>query len=133
MNDKGCRMAANIQIASEGLKNAGITEKEAGKILEKIIEKSSEAIKEVAEKQGEKVVYEWGIKASSYFFKVVPVLSSGLSLYNAYNKFEEDDKVGALLYFAEGVVGWIPGISYFSLIPSAVNTIKEISKTKTEK
>ena len=158
LGDKGCQIAANIQIASEGLKNAGLgqeagakllekvidisstnvatemTKKAGEKVLEKVIDKTStEAIKEVVEKKAEKVVYEWGTKTSFSFFKVVPVLSSGYSLYNAYKKIKNDDKVGATLYVAEAAVNWIPGISYLSLIPSALNTIKEVSEMKKDK
>ena len=179
---KGCEIAANIQIASEGLKTAGIGQeagakilekviditskeaitgvgkeagakiiekvidktsteaingmaKEAGtKILEKVIDKSStEAIKEVAGKKAEEVVYKWGTKTSLSFFKIIPAISSGFSFYNAYKKFKDGDNLGGSLYVAEGIVGWIPGLSYASLVPSVLNTIKEVSEAKTDK
>ena len=158
LSDKGCQIAAKIQIASEGLKTAGIGQEAGAKILEKVIDISSkevaaemtkkagekvlekfidktstEAIKEVAEKKAEKVVYEWGTKTSFSFFKIVPVISSGYSLYNAYQKIKNDDKFGASLYVAEAAVNWIPGLSYFSLLPSAINTIKEVSEIKKDK
>ena len=179
---KGCDIAANIQIASEGLKTAGIGQeagakilekviditskeaitgvgkeagakiiekvidktsteaingmaKEAGaKIIEKVIDKTStEAIKEVAGKKAEEVVYKWGTKTSLSFFKIIPAISSGFSIYNACKKFKEGDNLGGSLYVAEGIVGWIPGLSYVSLVPSVVNTIKEVSEIKSNK
>ena len=179
---KGCEIAANIQITSEGLKTAGIGQeagrkilekviditskeaitgvgkeagakiiekvidktsteaingmaKEAGtKILEKVIDKSStEAIKEVAGKKAEEVVYKWGTKTSFSFFKIIPAISSGYSFYNAYNKFKNGDNLGGSLYVTEGIIGWIPGLSYASLVPSVLNTIKEVSEVKTDK
>ena len=158
LGSKGCEIAANIQIASEGLKTAGIGQeagakilekviditskeaingvgKEAGaKIIEKVIDKTStEAIKEVAEKKAEKVVYEWGTKTSLSFFKIIPAISSVYSFYNAYNKFKNGDNLGGSLYVAEGIVGWIPGLSYASLVPSVLNTIKEVSEIKSNK
>ena len=182
LGSKGCEIAANIQITSEGLKTAGIGQeagakilekviditskeaitgvgkeagakiiekvidktsteaingmaKEAGtKILEKVIDKSStEAIKEVAGKKAEEVVYKWGTKTSFSFFKIIPAISSGFSFYNAYKKFKDGDNLGGSLYVAEGIVGWIPGLSYVSLIPSVANTIKEVSEIKSNK
>ena len=158
LGSKGCEIAANIQIASEGLKTAGIGQETAGKILEKVIDitskeaingvgkeagakiiekvidkTSTEAIKEVAEKKAEKVVYEWGTKTSLSFFKIIPAISSGFSFYNAYKKFKDGDNLGGSLYVAEGIVGWIPGLSYVSLVPSVVNTIKEVSEIKSNK
>ena len=158
LGSKGCEIAANIQIASEGLKTAGIGQETAGKILEKIIDitskeaingvgkeagakiiekvidkTSTEAIKEVAEKKAEKVVYEWGTKTSLSFFKIIPAISSGFSFYNAYKKFKDGDNLGGSLYVAEGIVGWIPGLSYASLVPSVLNTIKEVSEVKSDK
>ena len=182
LGSKGCEIAANIQIASEGLKTAGIGQeagakilekiiditsteaingigKEAGeKILEKIIDKTSteaingigkeagakivekvidktstETIKEVAGKGAEKVVYKWGTKTSFSFFKIIPAISSGFSFYNAYKKFKDGDNLGGSLYVAEGIVGWIPGLSYASLVPSVLNTIKEVSEVKSDK
>ena len=182
LGSKGCEIAANIQIASEGLKTAGIGQETAGKILEKVIDitskeaingvgkeagakiiekvidktsteaingmakeagakiiekvidkTSTEAIKEVAEKKAEKVVYEWGTKTSLSFFKIIPAISSGFSFYNAYKKFKDGDNLGGSLYVAEGIVGWIPGLSYVSLIPSVANTIKEVSEIKSNK
>ena len=131
---KGCQIAPEIQIVSEVLKNSGIGKEASAKILEKVIENSStEAIKEVAEKKAKELVYEWGTKSSFSFFKMVPVISSGYSLYNAYKKYKNDDKFGATLYVAEAAVNWIPGLSYLSLIPSAVNTIKEVSEIKKDK
>ena len=179
---KGCEIAANIQITSEGLKTAGIGQeagakilekviditsketitgvgkeagakiiekvidktsteaingmaKEAGtKILEKVIDKSStEAIKEVAGKKAEEVVYKWGTKTSFSFFKIIPAISSGFSIYNACKKFKEGDNLGGSLYVTEGIIGWIPGLSYASLVPSVLNTIKEVSEVKTDK
>ena len=127
LGDKRCEIAASIQIASEGLKTAGIGQEAGSKILEKVIDKSSTEAFKVTEKEAQKVVYEWGTKTSFSFFKIVPVISSGFSLYNAYNKFKNDDKLGATLYTAEAIVGWIPGVSYYSLIPSIFNTIKEVS------
>ena len=182
LGSKGCEIAANIQIASEGLKTAGIGQETAGKILEKVIDitskeaingigkeagakiiekvidktsteaingmakeagakiiekvidkTSTEAIKEVAEKKAEKVVYEWGTKTSLSFFKIIPAISSGYSFYNAYNKFKNGDNLGGSLYVTEGIIGWIPGLSYASLVPSILNTIKEVSEVKTDK
>ena len=182
LGSKGCEIAANIQITSEGLKTAGIGQeagakilekviditskeaitgvgkeagakiiekvidktsteaingmaKEAGtKILEKVIDKSStEAIKEVAGKKAEEVVYKWGTKTSFSFFKIIPAISSGYSFYNAYNKFKNGDNLGGSLYVTEGIIGWIPGLSYASLVPSVLNTIKEVSEVKTDK
>ena len=134
LHDEGCKIAANIQIASEGLKTAGIGQEAGSKILEKFFDKAStEAIKEVAEEKAQKVVYEYGTKTSSSIFKFVPVISSGYSLYNAYNKFKNDDKLGATLYTAEAIVGMIPGMSYYSLIPSVFNVIKEFSKITSDK
>ena len=182
LGSKGCEIAANIQIASEGLKTAGIGQeagakilekiiditsteaingigKEAGeKILEKIIDKTSteaingigkeagakivekvidktstETIKELAGKKAEKVVYKWGTKTSFSFFKIIPAISSGFSFYNAYKKFKDGDNLGGSLYVAEGIVGWIPGLSYASLVPSVLNTIKEVSEVKSDK
>ena len=179
---KGCEIAANIQIASEGLKTAGIGQeagakilekviditskeaitgvgkeagakiiekvidktsteaingmaKEAGtKIIEKVIDKTStEAIKEVAGKKAEEVVYKWGTKTSLKFFKIIPVISSGFSIYNACKKFKEGDNLGGSLYVTEGIIGWIPGLSYASLVPSVLNTIKEVSEVKSDK
>jgi len=179
---KGCDIAANIQIASEGLKTAGIGQeagakilekviditskeaitgvgkeagakiiekvidktsteaingmaKEAGaKIIEKVIDKTStEAIKEVAGKKAEEVVYKWGTKTSLSFFKIIPAISSGFSIYNACKKFKEGDNLGGSLYVTEGIIGWIPGLSYASLVPSVLNTIKEVSEVKTDK
>ena len=182
LGSKGCEIAANIQITSEGLKTAGIGQeagakilekviditskeaitgvgkeagakiiekvidktsteaingmaKEAGtKILEKVIDKSStEAIKEVAGKKAEEVVYKWGTKKSFSFFKIIPAISSGYSFYNAYNKFKNGDNLGGSLYVTEGIIGWIPGLSYASLVPSVLNTIKEVSEVKSDK
>ena len=158
LGSKGCEIAANIQIASEGLKTAGIGQETAGKILEKVIDitskeaingvgkeagakiiekvidkTSTEAIKEVAEKKAEKVVYEWGTKTSLSFFKIIPAISSGFSFYNAIKKFKDGDNLGGSLYVAEGIVGWIPGLSYVSLVPSVANTIKEVSEIKSNK
>ena len=133
LGDKRCEIAASIQIASEGLKTAGIGQEAGSKILEKVIDKSSTEAFKVTEKEAQKVVYEWGTKTSFSFFKIVPVISSGFSLYNAYNKFKNDDKLGATLYTAEAIVGWIPGVSYYSLIPSIFNTIKEVSEIKSDK
>ena len=82
LGSKGCEIAANIQIASEGLKTAGIGQEAGAKIIEKVIDKTStEGIKEVAEKKAEKVVYEWGTKTSLSFFKIIPAISSGFSFY----------------------------------------------------
>ena len=182
LGSKGCEIAANIQITSEGLKTAGIGQETAGKILEKVIDitskeaingvgkeagakiiekvidktsteaingmakeagakiiekvidkTSTEAIKEVAEKKAEKVVYEWGTKTSLSFFKIIPAISSGFSFYNAIKKFKDGDNLGGSLYVAEGIVGWIPGLSYVSLLPSVANTIKEVSEIKSNK
>ena len=134
LGSKGCEIAANIQIASEGLKTAGIGQEAGAKIIEKVIDKTStEGIKEVAEKKAEKVVYEWGTKTSLSFFKIIPAISSGFSFYNAYKKFKDGDNLGGSLYVAEGIVGWIPGLSYVSLVPSVVNTIKEVSEIKSNK
>ena len=109
--------------------------KEAGaKIVEKVIDKTStETIKEVAGKGAEKVVYKWGTKTSFSFFKIIPAISSGFSFYNAYKKFKDGDNLGGSLYVAEGIVGWIPGLSYASLVPSVLNTIKEVSEVKSDK
>ena len=180
--NKGCEMAANIQIAAEGLKTAKIGQEAGAKILEKVIEASStqvikevaekagetllekavektstEAIKGVAEKAGEtimtkaiekstteaikgvagkkaqSVVFEWGTRTGLYVCKFIPVLTSANSIRNAVKKYQDDDKLGAALYAAEAVVGWIPGISYLSLLPSVANTIKEIAEIKSEK
>ena len=182
LGSKGCEIAANIQIASEGLKTAGIGKEAGAKILEKIIDKTSteaingigkeagekilekiidktsteaingigkeagakivekvidktstETIKEVAGKEAEKVVYKWGTKTSFSFFKIIPAISSGFSFYNAYKKFKDGDNLGGSLYVAEGIVGWIPGLSYASLVPSVLNTIKEVSEVKSDK
>ena len=182
LGSKGCEIAANIQIASEGLKTAGVGKEAGAKILEKIIDKTSteaingigkeagekilekiidktsteaingigkeagakivekvidktstETIKEVAGKEAEKVVYKWGTKTSFSFFKIIPAISSGFSFYNAYKKFKDGDNLGGSLYVAEGIVGWIPGLSYASLVPSALNTIKEVSEVKSDK
>ena len=228
--NKGCEMAANIQIAAEGLKTANIGQEAGAKILEKVIEASStqvikevaekagetllekavektstevikevaekagetllekavektsieaikevaekagetllekavektstEAIKEVAEKAGEtimkkaieksttgaikgiaekkaqSVVFEWGTKTGLFMCKLIPVVTSANSIRNAVKKYQDDDKLGAALYTAEAIVGWIPGISYLSLLPSVANTIKEIAEIKSEK
>ena len=134
LGSKGCEIAVNIQIASEGLITAGIGQEAGAKIIEKVIDKTStEGIKEVAEKKAEKVVYEWGTKTSLSFFKIIPAISSGFSFYNAYKKFKDGDNLGGSLYVAEGIVGWIPGLSYVSLVPSVVNTIKEVSEIKSNK
>ena len=158
LGSKGCEIAANIQIASEGLKTAGIGQEAGAKILEKIIDKTSteaingigkeagakivekvidktstETIKEVAGKGAEKVVYKWGTKTSFSFFKIIPAISSGFSFYNAYKKFKDGDNLGGSLYVAEGIVGWIPRLSYASLVPSVLNTIKEVSEVKSDK
>ena len=182
LGSKGCEIAANIQIASEGLKTARIGKEAGAKILEKIIDKTSteaingigkeagekilekiidktsteaingigkeagakivekvidktstETIKEVAGKEAEKVVYKWGTKTSFSFFKIIPAISSGFSFYNAYKKFKDGDNLGGSLYVGEGIIGWIPGLSYASLVPSVLNTIKEVSEVKTDK
>ena len=71
LGSKGCEIAANIQIASEGLKTAGIGQEAGAKIIEKVIDKTStEGIKEVAEKKAEKVVYEWELKQVYHFLKL---------------------------------------------------------------
>ena len=89
LGSKGCEIAVNIQIASEGLKTAGIGQEAGAKIIEKVIDKTStEGIKEVAEKKAEKVVYEWGTKTSLSFFKIIPAISSGFSFYNSYKKLK---------------------------------------------
>ena len=156
--DKGCEMAANIQIAAEGLKTANIGQEAGAKILEKVIEASStQAIKEVAEKAGEtllekavektsteaikgvaekkaqSVVFEWGTRTGLYMCKFIPVLTSANSIRNAVKKFKNNDKLGGALYTAEAIVGWIPGLSYLYLLPSVANTIKEIAEIKSEK
>ena len=180
--NKGCEMAANIQIAAEGLKTAKIGQEAGAKILEKVIEASStqvikevaekagetllekavektstEAIKGVAEKAGEtimtkaiekstteaikgvagkkaqSVVFEWGTRTGLYVCKFIPVVASANSIRNAVKKFKNNDKLGGALYTAEAIVGWIPGISYLSLLPSVANTIKEIAEIKSEK
>jgi hypothetical protein len=180
--NKGCEMAANIQIAAEGLKTAKIGQEAGAKILEKVMEASStqvikevaekagetllekavektstEAIKGVAEKAGEtimtkaiekstteaikgvagkkaqSVVFEWGTRTGLYVCKFIPVLTSANSIRNAVKKFKNNDKLGGALYTAEAIVGWIPGISYLSLLPSVANTIKEIAEIKSEK
>ena len=134
LGSKGCEIAVNIQIASEGLKTAGIGQEAGAKIIEKVIDKTStEGIKEVGEKKAEKVVYEWGTKTSLSFFKIIPAISSGFSIYNACKKFKEGDNLGGSLYVTEGIIGWIPGLSYVSLVPSVLNTIKEVSEAKTDK
>ena len=57
LGNKGCEVAANIQIAAEGLKTAGIGQKEAAKILKEVIKVSTtEVSKKVAEKVGETVL-----------------------------------------------------------------------------
>ena len=180
--NKGCEMAANIQIAAEGLKTAKIGQEAGAKILEKVMEASStqvikevaekagetllekavektstEAIKGVAEKAGEtimtkaiekstteaikgvagkkaqSVVFEWGTRTGLYVCKFIPVVTSANSIRNAVKKFKNNDKLGGALYTAEAIVGWIPGISYLSLLPSVANTIKEIAEIKSEK
>ena len=180
--NKGCEMAANIQIAAEGLKTAKIGQEAGAKILEKVMEASStqvikevaekagetllekavektstEAIKGVAEKAGEtimtkaiekstteaikgvagkkaqSVVFEWGTRTGLYVCKFIPVVTSAISIRNAVKKFKNNDKLGGALYTAEAIVGWIPGISYLSLLPSVANTIKEIAEIKSEK
>ena len=134
LGSKGCEIAVNIQIASEGLKTAGIGQEAGAKIIEKVIDKTStETVKEVAGKGAEKVVYKWGTKTSFSFFKIIPAISSGFSFYNAYKKFKDGDNLGGSLYVAEGIVGWIPGLSYVSLIPSVADTIKEVSEIKSNK
>jgi len=71
LGSKGCEIAVNIQIASEGLKTAGIGQEAGAKIIEKVIDKTStEGIKEVAEKKAEKVVYEWELKQVYHFLKL---------------------------------------------------------------
>ena len=180
--NKGCEMAANIQIAAEGLKTAKIGQEAGAKILEKVMEASStqvikevaekagetllekavektstEAIKGVAEKAGEtimtkaiekstteaikgvagkkaqSVVFEWGTRTGLYVCKFIPVVASANSIRNAVKKFKNNDKLDGALYTAEAIVGWIPGISYLSLLPSVANTIKEIAEIKSEK
>ena len=180
--NKGCEMAANIQIAAEGLKTAKIGQEAGAKILEKVMEASStqvikevaekagetllekavektsteaikgvaekagetimtkaieksttEAIKGIAEKKAQSVVFEWGTKTGLFMCKLIPVVTSANSIRNAVKKYQDDDKLGATLYAAEAVVGWIPGISYLSLLPSVANTIKEIAEIKSEK
>ena len=180
--NKGCEMAANIQIAAEGLKTANIGKEAGAKILEKVMEASStqvikevaekagetllekavektstEAIKGVAEKAGEtimtkaiekstteaikgvagkkaqSVVFEWGTRTGLYVCKFIPVVASANSIRNAVKKFKNNDKLGGALYTAEAIAGWIPGISYLSLLPSVANTIKEIAEIKSEK
>ena len=156
--NKGCEMAANIQIAAEGLKTAKIGQEAGAKILEKVMEASStQVIKEVAEKAGEtllekavektsteaikgvagkkaqSVVFEWGTRTGLYVCKFIPVVASANSIRNAVKKFKNNDKLGGALYTAEAIVGWIPGISYLSLLPSVANTIKEIAEIKSEK
>ena len=42
--DKGCQIAANIQIDSEGLKNANIGQEAGAKVLEKVIDISSKEV-----------------------------------------------------------------------------------------
>ena len=57
LGSKGCEIAANIQIASEGLKTAGIGQETAGKILEKVIDiTSKEAINGVGKEAGAKII-----------------------------------------------------------------------------
>ena len=180
--NKGCEMAANIQIAAEGLKTAKIGQEAGAKILEKVMEASStqvikevaekagetllekavektsteaikgvaeqagetimtkaieksttESIKGVAEKKAQSVVFEWGTRTGLYVCKFIPVVASANSIRNAVKKFKNNDKLGGALYTAEAIVGWIPGISYLSLLPSVANTIKEIAEIKSEK
>ena len=70
--NKGCEMAANIQIAAEGLKTAKIGQEAGAKILEKVMEASStQVIKEVAEKAGETLLEKAVEKTSTEAIKEV--------------------------------------------------------------
>ena len=112
----------------------GVAEKAGETIMTKAIEKSTtEAIKGVAEKKAQSVVFEWGTRTGLYVCKFIPVVASANSIRNAVKKFKNNDKLGGALYTAEAIVGWIPGISYLSLLPSVANTIKEIAEIKSEK
>ena len=63
LGSKGCEIAANIQITSEGLKTAGINQETAGKILEKVIDiTSKEAINGVGKEAGAKLLKKLSIK-----------------------------------------------------------------------
>ena len=112
----------------------GVAEKAGETIMTKAIEKSTtEAIKGVAGKKAQSVVFEWGTRTGLYVCKFIPVVASANSIRNAVKKFKNNDKLGGALYTAEAIVGWIPGISYLSLLPSVANTIKEIAEIKSEK
>ena len=57
LGSKGCEIAANIQITSEGLKTAGIGQEAGAKILEKVIDiTSKEAITGVGKEAGAKYI-----------------------------------------------------------------------------
>ncbi len=57
LGSKGCEIAANIQITSEGLKTAGIGQEAGAKILEKVIDiTSKEAITGVGKEAGAKII-----------------------------------------------------------------------------
>ena len=72
LGNKGCEMAANIQIAAEGLKTAGIGQEAGAKILEQVIKESTtETIKGVAEKASETVLTKAIEKSSTEAIKGV--------------------------------------------------------------
>ena len=137
---KGVGKEAGVKVLEKVIDKAsteainGMGKEVGAKVLEKVIDKTStETVKEVAGKGAEKVVYKWGTTTSFSFFKIIPAISSGFSFYNAYKKFKDGDNLGGSLYVTEGIIGWIPGLSYASLVPSVINTIKEVSEVKNDK
>ncbi len=132
--NKGCEMAANIQIAAEGLKTANIGQEAGAKILEKIIEASStQVIKEVAEKAGETLLEKAVEKTSTEAIKGVAEKAGETIMTKTIEKSTTEAIKGVAEKKAQSVVfewGTRTGLYVCKFIPvvASANSIRNAVK-----
>ena len=135
--NKGCEMAANIQIAAEGLKTAKIGQEAGAKILEKVMEASStQVIKEVAEKAGETLLEKAVEKTSTEAIKGVAEKAGETIMTKAIEKSTTEAIKGIAEKKAQSVVfewGTRTGLYVCKFIPvvtSAISIRNAVKKFK---
>ena len=132
--NKGCEMAANIQIAAEGLKTAKIGQEAGAKILEKVMEASStQVIKEVAEKAGETLLEKAVEKTSTEAIKGVAEKAGETIMTKAIEKSTTEAIKGVAGKKAQSVVfewGTRTGLYVCKFIPvvASANSIRNAVK-----
>ena len=132
--NKGCEMAANIQIAAEGLKTAKIGQEAGAKILEKVMEASStQVIKEVAEKAGETLLEKAVEKTSTEAIKGVAEKAGETIMTKAIEKSTTEAIKGVAGKKAQSVVfewGTRTGLYVCKFIPvlTSANSIRNAVK-----